>query len=275
MLALNSICACYFAITAVYQENGYQIFAFCVTQISLLVRLVITLFNAPSKGFASRVPQWITAAIGLFALLIAVVLAYSVHKHFGWKMFRRFGAKRHLQVIFLDYQKFTTCLQLDVQFLTVVFFLFSLFLYVEIPALLLGLVVLSFSTDYVIKPIIEKENKVATLAWIIFKSCMPGYWIYRLISFTQCWPDKDDVECLGPKIRREPYVADMMWFYIIEALICRLLLVIFTIVVFRNYGKGLKEAIFDSTQQVAPPRNSLDALDAVLLVDRDPPAAVS
>eukprot|EP00756_Hemistasia_phaeocysticola_P066147 Hpha_TRINITY_DN9029_c0_g1::TRINITY_DN9029_c0_g1_i1::g.141709::m.141709 len=282
LIILNALFSLFYAVMGVRQENNFQLGCYAVTSLTLAVRGGMTV-KRESDGAGS----YLLFSLSVCCTLVTLILIYPVVRTFGWKIFRRCGGDESLAKLYMHYEMFNALVRLDVQFLTMCFVLFLCFLdgseLFSIP-----LIMVSYPSDILIHYAVKREMRKTTLAWLFFKTAVPTWWVYVLYKYLGCYSDWTDChmlgcqnpiadippldnsapeqatptllpltpvaeryhdDCLRHTATQKEWIKEAFLMIIIQALIVRVCLFISTVLVFRNYGKGLKEGVFDAERR--------------------------
>lgn len=253
LVMITSLFLTYFAADAVIQENSFQLSAFIVISLLLVLELVYHfVFDSvgrDSQKNASAVVNGLVEAsliVGMLGQMVFLGLWYFVFKSFGWRLFKRVGANAAFVSMFRQYQSFLSVLKIDVQFMINIVLLAGFFLEFQwalgvIIAVLLMTIVLSYGVvDFGIK----QERKDIVLVFLGFSLLAPGYIIYKIIVIENDTSSIRNVSGAGSAttVRSVLVTLGML------AVLCRLACLSLCVVVMRNFGRGLRNLVFDKEQ---------------------------
>eukprot|EP01062_Namystynia_karyoxenos_P063573 TRINITY_DN56377_c0_g1_i1.p1 TRINITY_DN56377_c0_g1~~TRINITY_DN56377_c0_g1_i1.p1 ORF type:complete len:408 (+),score=130.73 TRINITY_DN56377_c0_g1_i1:132-1355(+) len=287
LIMINSLFSCYYALIAVRQENRFQLGCCAATLITVMVRGALTIRRKDENA-----GSYMLFSIACILALSTMAMMYPVGRTFGWNIFRKVGGDRRLKDMYMQYELFLALLRLDVQFLTMCFVLFLCFIdgseVFSVP-----LIFVSYSSDVAIQFAVRRENRTVTMAWLVFKLGMPAWWLFTLIRYLGCYSDWSDCSLPGCRNRPAPeplapaenasdrspadevlppvferyhdaclrdvsaqkiWVEEAFLMIVIQALVTRLVLLVSTYLVVRNYGGGLIE-IFQNEGGLGSPRS--------------------
>ncbi|KAL6058881.1 hypothetical protein QOT17_014553 [Balamuthia mandrillaris] len=225
---LISLFIVYFGFDGVLNENKFELFSFTAASFLFLLYGLNQVF---SPDIHRTIVFWVR--FGCIAVMVPtnLALSFAVYRSFGWVIYRRIGADPTLQAMFKVFQVWTTLLKVDV-FLGVIgvlmigLFLFGGYeLYIDI-----GFVVMTVLWAVACWFAAKQEVRWMMIAFFVFALVEPCYIVTKVIIVVVLKPSEyESLELIGPVVVG------------VLALIVRVLLVVTGILVFRNFGKGLRQ----------------------------------
>ncbi|KAF7320244.1 hypothetical protein MKEN_00809000 [Mycena kentingensis (nom. inval.)] len=245
------------AVDAVYARNTLQFIFLTVFNALFLVYAVIQIGEIrqlDTSSSTSKIPIDVLTTIIPIVIAISEIaymaLGYKIYHEFGWKVYKFLGADRRIKKLYADYQVYECLVKFDVFFFVgfCVQFLFLVLLerdwefYVTCAALPLSLILLVEGHLAA-----RHENK-----WMMatFMSGCAGamlYFIYKLIKVLRL-KDTDDYRLVWKTLTVFSVIAMILLFATI----------VFSVMILRNFGRGLKDALLNAVRRL---------LDQLKLVD--------
>ncbi|KAJ2159473.1 hypothetical protein GGF46_003017 [Coemansia sp. RSA 552] len=166
------------------------------------------------------------------------MLTWELYQLFGWQTYKKLGANLALRRAYKWHQILLTLLKLDmfffisysVQLATLVLRVSDPETWVQIGVVIPGSVVFLILSFWALKV----EKKKLMLAVIVCLGCSPAYFIYKLVRMN-----------VGIEKGADPYLDTRKYltFFIVVTLVLVLFTVWASVLCYRNFGIGLKEAI--------------------------------
>ncbi|XP_064633215.1 uncharacterized protein LOC135491344 isoform X2 [Lineus longissimus] len=257
LLLINSAFCTFYVIHGVLRERRFEILAYVAAILVVLGYCVIEyIVNAEGRNKVKLVRL-------IFACILAplnVYLAFLVAKEFGFLSFRIVGASELLQHLYKQAAAFSCLLKFDLE-VSISFIVLALqqgtrITSAEIITLLVGL---PYSLVYSVLGTVAmfKEWKVAM--WIFGFLSLPGVG-FIIFKFYELYSSLD-TEVVGSAavVTYAPLIAGSIY------LIVHVVLILEAVLVYRGFGKGLREAAY-----TAPPNERTNLLFGVR-VKRNPP----
>ncbi|ELR11164.1 uncharacterized protein ACA1_388440 [Acanthamoeba castellanii str. Neff] len=227
LFIIMSIFIGYFGVDGILFENTLELFSFVGGSILLL------LFAFAGFLIEDRHPVfYIRLSFIILFALANIVLAILVYNSFGWRVFKRIGSDKKLVNAYKVYQTFVSLLKMDI-FLTLVgvlmlgmFLLRGANIIVDVALVVASIIWAVITTVYGVR----RENFRVMLGFFAFAPVEPIYIIVKYIVASVTQPDRFASDEVPPVIVFGTF-----------ALICRVVLVILSCFVIRNFGKGLLE----------------------------------
>ncbi|KAI5991518.1 hypothetical protein EDD15DRAFT_2168928 [Pisolithus albus] len=246
IFALAHVFQLVLALDAVYARNTLQFICLILFNLLFLIYAIIQIgeiqdlattsdgpIHIPVQVLTDIIPGVISAAE-----LAYIALGWKIYKEFGWKVYKFLGADRRIKKMYASYQIFQCLIKFDlffwigftVQFLWLVLEKNDWEYYVTLAALPLSVILLiegHLAARY--------ENKWMMATFM--SGCIGAlvYFIYKLYKLL--------------KYRNTDYAA--VWHSLTTfsaiAIFLLLITIVFTIIVMRNFGRGLKNSIARST----------------------------
>jgi hypothetical protein len=229
------------AVDAVYARNTLQFICLTIFNALFLVYAVIQIGEIrqlDTSSSTSKIPIDVLTTIIPIVIAISEVsymaLGYKIYHEFGWKVYKFLGADRRIKKLYANYQIYECLVKFDVFFFVgfCVQFLFLILIernwefYVTCAALPLSLVLLVEGHLAA-----RHENK-----WMMgtFMSGCAGamlYFAYKLIKVLR-YKDTADYRLVWKTLTVFSVIAIMLL----------LATFVFSVMVLRNFGRGLKDA---------------------------------
>ncbi|KAJ7107643.1 hypothetical protein C8R43DRAFT_937159 [Mycena crocata] len=230
------------AVDAVYARNTLQFICLTIFNALFLVYAVIQIGEIRELDTSSAtgsVPINVLTAIIPIVIAIAevayIALGWKIYHEFGWKVYKFLGADRRIKKMYANYQIYECLVKFDVffwagfsvQFIWLVLLDHDWEYYVTCAALPLSLVLLVEGHLAA-----RHENK-----WMMFTfiSGCAGAMIYFVYKLAKVLKYKDTQDFI--------LVWKTLTVFSVIAIILLLATFIFSIMVLRNFGRGLKDAL--------------------------------
>jgi len=237
------------AVDAVYARNTLQFIlltvfnalflAYAIIQIGEVKTAIATIGTGGTSGGFSRVPITVLTTIIPIVISVAevayVALGWKIYNEFGWKVYKFLGADRQRKKMYANYQVYECLIKFDVffwagfsvQFLWLVLSNSDWEYYVTIAALPLSLVLL-------VEGHLAARHESKMMMWTFMSGCVGAlvYFFYKLIKVLL-------------HIKDDPFrfVWKSLTIFSVIAIILLLLTFVYAFIVYRNFGRGLKEAL--------------------------------
>jgi len=244
ILIFNSILIVFFGIDAVLNENIFLLFCFIGVTLFMcgyvVFQFIDQFYNKDSNLTPTHVYlMWIRFVSSCLFTPVNVGLAFSVYRSFGWKIFRKIGALPEMIQFYRTYQIAVSLLKFDLQFgvnlVTLAgFFLFSGYeLIIDISAFVITIIwaILGWIS-------LRHELRAGMFVFWLLAFVQPAYIIYNIV----------DYQIDG--ISADSNFVPVIYFVMGLSLICRAMVLIWTIICYRNFGNGLKEVFTKEEEHV-------------------------
>lgn len=249
LVLLTILFLAYFGIDAVVQENTYQLIAFLLTTLLLTTRVVYSYVFAQSDDDNENSTRtdhtlvFIAMVVAAVCQLLYAPLGYFVYKSFGWRTFKRVGASEAIIEMFHKYQIFLSVLKVDVQFCIVVTLMAGFFLdyHWAFGVIVSGLFVTLVFSYVVIDFGIKQERTGVVLSFLAFSLIAPAYIIYKLVMI---YEDESLVKNVDNGDTKDT-TRYLLTISSVFALLCRAACMISLLVCYSNFGRSLKEIVFE------------------------------
>lgn len=236
-----TIAFCYFSIDAVIKENLFQFLASYVAHFCLFL---FTLWNWSTPGDPSESLNKITgmAFWAVTALqIIYLLLAYFVYDSFGWYVYKVVGANADMQSMYTATQIFSTLLKLDAVCTTELLLMAAFFIYGATASMTTDIILASvayvFQTAWalwVFRGVRKEDGRLVKyilyVAWIL-----PAYVLYKMVQ--------EGIDRQG--LSNFDSITWGLFFAAFVSFMFRGLLVYWAYRCRKNFGRGLKERVFD------------------------------
>ncbi|KAF8624833.1 hypothetical protein AX15_005716 [Amanita polypyramis BW_CC] len=234
------------AVDAVYARNTLQFICLTLFNALFLVYAIIqigevkaSVTSTTGTGGISKIPINVLTTIIPIVISVAevayIALGWKIYKEFGWKVYKFLGADRQKKRMYANYQVYECLIKFDVffwagfsvQFIKLVLQKTDWEYYVTIAALPLTLVLL-------VEGHLAARHE-STMMMVTFMSGCVGamvYFVYKLIKVLL-------------NVQVDPFkpVWKSLTVFSVIAIVLLLITFVYTIIVFRNFGRGLKEAL--------------------------------
>ncbi|KAJ7071233.1 hypothetical protein C8F01DRAFT_1362976 [Mycena amicta] len=230
------------AVDAVYARNTLQFLALTIFNALFLVYAVIQIGEIrqlDTSASTLRIP--ITTLTSVIPVVIAVAevsyiaLGYKIYHEFGWKVYKFLGADRRIKKLYANYQIYECLVKFDVffwagfsvQFIWLVLLDHDWEYYITCAALPLSLVLL-------VEGHLAARHENKWMMGTFISGCAGAmiYFVYKLV-----------------KVLRYRHTTDFdkVWktlsVFSVIAIVLLLATFVFSILVLRNFGRGLKDAL--------------------------------
>lgn len=231
------------AVDAVYARNTLQFICLTIFNLMFLIyagvqKQEIQSYTTSSAGPIHIPVQVLTTVIPCvisLAELAYIGLGWKIYNEFGWKVYKFLGADRRIKKMFASYQIFVCLIKFDlflwvgfcVQFIWLVLTKHTWEYYLTIAALPISVVLLVEGHLAV-----RHENKL--MMWTFLSGCAAAlvYCVYKLIKVV--------VLRTTPSYKN---VWETLATFSVVAIILLVVTIVFSVIVMRNFGKGLKESM--------------------------------
>ncbi|KAF9459471.1 hypothetical protein BDZ94DRAFT_1381924 [Collybia nuda] len=234
------------AIDAVYARNTLQFLCLTVFNALFLVYAIIqikeirdALSNAKSTSGISTIPIDVLTTIIPIVISVAEIayigLGWKIYHEFGWKVYKFLGADRRIKKMYANYQIYECLVKFDVffwvgfsvQFIWLVLQSNDWEYYVTCAALPLSIVLL-------VEGHLAARHENKWMMATFMSGCIGAmvYFIYKLIKVL-----------LFMNTEQFRLVWKSLTVFSIIAIVLLFITFIFSVIVMRNFGRGLKEAL--------------------------------
>ncbi|ORY07120.1 hypothetical protein K493DRAFT_273791 [Basidiobolus meristosporus CBS 931.73] len=224
---------------ALRHQNTIQIIALMLFNLSCFCYSLIQYHQLSQisgiEGAPGKMCQNLTISIAVIMFvffLLYLWVGYGLYREFGWNIYKRIGADVRLKSRYRTYQIFLTLVKLDV-FFFLGFCIQFLVLVLgdsdpETPITIASLPIIIITLVLAIY-CIRRENRVATVFFLLGLCCGAGYFIFKLIRIQQ-------------KRTERKYKSTIIFlsFFASLSLVMIFITIIMTIQCYLNFGKGLK-----------------------------------
>ncbi|KAF7306731.1 hypothetical protein MIND_00464800 [Mycena indigotica] len=234
------------AVDAVYARNTLQFLCLTIFNALFLVYAVIQIGEIRQLDVAStatsKLPVTTLTAIIPCVIALAeisyIALGYKIYHEFGWKVYKFLGADRRIKKLYADYQIYECLVKFDVffwvgfsvQFIWLVLLDHDWEYYVTCAALPLSLVLLVEGHLAA-----RHENKVMMSTFISGCSAAMIYFVYKAGHLAKVlrYRATDDYKL----------VWKTLTVFSVIAILLLAASIVYSVIVFRNFGRGLKDAL--------------------------------
>eukprot|EP00003_Mantamonas_plastica_P021181 TRINITY_DN3422_c2_g1_i2.p1 TRINITY_DN3422_c2_g1~~TRINITY_DN3422_c2_g1_i2.p1 ORF type:complete len:295 (-),score=92.01 TRINITY_DN3422_c2_g1_i2:352-1236(-) len=238
LIIISAVIFTYFAFDGVRKENVYEHFCFLLMTLFIGFYIIYTYFAYDKK----ETDIVYTIRLGAVALFepINLVLGWKIYNNFGWRVYKEIGANVKFHDMFREYQIFFALLKIDwaIAILLVLmsaFFLFNMEDW-ELYADIVACVVMLLWGGMGWRGVQSEESGfmyVFSAMWVVY----PIYIIWKIQEFFFA-PN------LYPTVWKPPFIV-----FGGVAIAVHLNLLMHAVKCWRNFGKGLKEKVFDRENQ--------------------------
>ncbi|EIW86533.1 hypothetical protein CONPUDRAFT_78856 [Coniophora puteana RWD-64-598 SS2] len=243
IFALAHVFQLVMAVDAVYARNTLQFICLTVFNLLFLLYAVIQIgeiqdYTTSTSGFLHISVKVLTTVIPCVisaAEIAYIALGWKIYNEFGWKVYKFLGADRRIKKMFASYQIFICLIKFDVflwvgfcvQFIWLVLTKHTWEYYLTCAALPLSVVLLVEGHLAV-----RHENKL--MMWTFLSGCGAAlvYFVYKLIKVLVLRKTTSYVN-----------VWESLATFSIIAIILLIVTIVFSVIVMRNFGKGLKASM--------------------------------
>eukprot|EP00818_Percolomonas_sp_WS_P006002 CAMPEP_0117445878 /NCGR_PEP_ID=MMETSP0759-20121206/6035_1 /TAXON_ID=63605 /ORGANISM="Percolomonas cosmopolitus, Strain WS" /LENGTH=217 /DNA_ID=CAMNT_0005238093 /DNA_START=287 /DNA_END=936 /DNA_ORIENTATION=- len=201
-----------------------------------------------TESLVHRIVMLTTCVVGVILVILFLVLSIPVSRSFGWKMFQRVGTRPDQIRRYKIYLWWDTLARGDLILVTIVLLLsvfFNGLKTLSYPALiLLPMLILATIVAYPIAKHLgaHREMSLVQLAYIGFSLLVPAYLTFKMIMMVS---EKYQIPSWVPLDEHEwsidtNFTVIVMTMTVIFALLLRAALIIFSILVWMNFGQGLR-----------------------------------
>ncbi|KAJ7706407.1 hypothetical protein B0H17DRAFT_628153 [Mycena rosella] len=227
------------AVDAVYARNTLQFICLTVFNALFLVYAVIQIGEIrqldTSSATGSIPINVLTTTIPIviaIAEVAYIALGWKIYNEFGWKVYKFLGADRRIKKLYANYQIYECLVKFDVffwagfsvQFIWLVLLQHDWEYYVTCAALPLSLVLL-------VEGHLAARHESKLMMYTFISGCAGGmiYFVYKVLRY------KDTADFA--------IVWKTLTVFSVIAIILLLATVVFSVLVLRNFGRGLKDAL--------------------------------
>ncbi|XP_046575473.1 uncharacterized protein LOC124283453 [Haliotis rubra] len=237
LLLINAGFSAFYVIHGVLHERVYELYALIVAI------LVVTMYCVLEYGAFNKEGQTTVKLVRLILVCILappnIFLAWAVAKDFGYLEFRIVGASEYLQHLYKQASIFSCFLKLDLQ-ASVSFVVLALKEGTDIT--LLEKINLGVGIPYtllwsILGWFVVRELRVWAWVFAVAGVVKPAYYLYKVIKvYTELAEDHEAFSnTIVYSLLAAGAIALISWFILMAELI----------VVYRNFGKGLRERAFE------------------------------
>jgi len=259
VMVVSSCFAAYHAIRGVMKENKFHLLCYVCSMVIFLVRASYIMFKEGLGDSKDALLPFLS--IGLLTTVLSLLLTYPTFKQFGWRLFRKSGAKRHIRQMYKSYERFMAFVRLDMEFNTLVLMLSAFYQRRERLLIVCNFIVTAYAWNiFVLRKAAQHEMKKPFMLWFVCWMLTPIWWAMTWADYENCYdnfeqsrkayqynstrfvpPSYVGLECLPPDVQYDTYVHEAYVVVFINAFIFRVVCLVNGIVVYRNFGRGLKE----------------------------------
>ncbi|KAM6497934.1 hypothetical protein JOM56_005882 [Amanita muscaria] len=245
IFALAHVFQLVMAMDAVYARNTLQFILLTVFNALFLVYAIIQISEVSSAlqnigtTDAGRVPISVLTTIIPIVIAVAevayIALGWKIYTEFGWKVYKFLGADRQRKRMYANYQVYECLIKFDVffwagfsvQFIVLVLSSADWEYYVTIAALPLSLVLL-------VEGHLAARHESKMMMITFMSGCVGAlvYFVYKLIKVL-----------VQIKVIPFKLVWKSLSIFSVIAIVLLLVTFVYTIILYRNFGRGLKEAL--------------------------------
>ncbi|XP_067683331.1 uncharacterized protein [Haliotis asinina] len=238
LLLINAGFSAFYVIHGVLRERVYELYAL------MLAILVVTMYCVLEYAAFNVEGQTTVKLVRLILVCILappnILLAWAVAKDFGYLEFRIVGASEYLQHLYRQAAIFSCFLKLDLQ-ASVSFVVLALKEGTDIT--LLEQINLGVGIPYTLVWsilgwfVLRRELRVWAWVFAVAGVVKPGYYLYKVIKvYTELAEDPEAYSnTIVYSLLAAGAIALISWFILMAELI----------IVYRNFGKGLRERAFE------------------------------
>lgn len=271
---MNAVFGTIYVVYAITFENRYLLFCMIATQFIEVVRCVLdvaleTLTEETEKYFAAR---YVLVFMGAGFMIASWLLVRPVYKLFGWRIFRRSGAKRSVRDMYKMFQRFRAMNLLDIQSAAVLMVVYIAYLDVaqsDVWVFVLLCICEIMASRFLIK-YLKREDMTGVVITLVCKFVAMAWWIVVGIMYLECYsrfntssqetkswwllarvPDLQSVlssyrgrECLAPHTVHDDRTLELIIQTLLEAVLFRIASTALAVVVCRNFHKGLRDLFY-------------------------------
>jgi hypothetical protein len=235
---LQIVFACFVianGIDGILNDNLYEIY-FSIGVSALLTGFAVYRFF---EAFTNEADDYILFLVLVVSQVFYFIVAYPLHQEFGWRVYRKVGSDKQIRVIYKRFLIFITLLKFDLMFALINILTSGKGVYntgwnlaLDIIA---GVIMLLFF--FLGWKGMKREIPWATAVFFGLSIIEPIYIVYNIIELSnspRLSPDANYSE----KAIAVLFIATACLF-----LVFRMLVMIFAVMVWRSYGKGLKDIL--------------------------------
>ncbi|KNC47761.1 uncharacterized protein AMSG_03988 [Thecamonas trahens ATCC 50062] len=251
----------YFAWDSVLTENVFELWAFQIATFLASVYAVIQYYSVEEEN--NTVGAFQLAVILTFQVCFWA-LSYTLHRSFGWWVFRRLGADIELKSMYKNYQLFLAQVKFDLQFGLLLVMMSTFFFAAASPVFVfVEIVMLAFTIFYATLGIrgIQREDR-RLMHWFFGLGIIAP--INIVIKAVLIASDPDDYGANAPYAQMAVTAS--------LAIINRITVMINGKRAYENFGRGLRENAFDHTND-DDAAEAPEAMDVALLPVFDTPSS--
>ncbi|PPQ98269.1 hypothetical protein CVT26_013537 [Gymnopilus dilepis] len=246
------------ALDAVYARNTLQFLFLTIFNALFLCYAVIqikeirdALVDTSSKGGLSNIPINVLTTIIPIVISVAevayIALGWKIYNEFGWKVYKFLGADRRIKKMYADYQIYECLVKFDVffwagfsvQFIWLVLQDTDWEYYVTCAALPLSIVLL-------VEGHLAARHENKWMMATFMAGCVGAmiYFIYKLIKVL-----------LYNYTDQYKLVWKSLTIFSVIAIVLLFATFVYSVIVLRNFGRGLKEALTRKAQGFGAPNH--------------------
>jgi hypothetical protein len=297
VMVVNSLFGIYYVYSGVRSENKYLLSIMVVTQLLENGRGLLDVISEQleeGRGLAIQAATGIDldeaplgliqareAIIGISFILMFCGFAFlrPMYKKFGWRIFRRGGAKRQIREMYKTFQRYRACNLLDIQSSFLLFIIYVMYLEIVTWNYYWVIFVMFISDVLASRAMVmfmKQENPRGFALCIVAKLSVIIWWVCVIVTYVDCFlryrDSRYDTIPFFERIKEEDWVRapDLLSVYnsynglscirsitshdsrtmelvamnFAQALIFRIISFFLAYRVYRNFGQGLVEVFY-------------------------------
>ncbi|XP_064642509.1 uncharacterized protein LOC135496872 isoform X2 [Lineus longissimus] len=249
LIIVNTAVCFYYIFDGIFRERPYELAIFVIATTIVVVYVIVNFADTEGWHDTVKLIRFIFAIVFAPFLVIVGCIITRDYNESGNLIFRTVGASAELQscckimfftssIIKLDFQIAMSMIVLVLRNGRIIGQLETITLAVGIPVTVLWLILGFWCMRF--------ENKIATWIFWLTGWMEPAYVIYKIVQ--EVLPPPEQSPTQTP--HESQALTAVTYTCAAIALIIRIAVVILMILVYRNYGKGLKEKMGKSSQPV-------------------------
>eukprot|EP00735_Rhodelphis_limneticus_P006782 TRINITY_DN19220_c0_g1::TRINITY_DN19220_c0_g1_i1::g.2229::m.2229 TRINITY_DN19220_c0_g1::TRINITY_DN19220_c0_g1_i1::g.2229 ORF type:complete len:451 (-),score=26.45 TRINITY_DN19220_c0_g1_i1:151-1503(-) len=241
VVGLSTAFLSWFAYDAVWKESVFQFCAFLAVSTFMLMRVFWSYYNPDVLRSREIGDIYWACLIGACVFQsIYLVLGHRVYNSFGWRLYKKVGADPRLIAMYKKYEAFRSLLFVDLQFGITISTLALFLNWTGQDEVVLALTLSNLVLSALLIPLalmaVQSERSGFMALFFVTSTLFPAFMAFICYTlFTDRFEDDTNYE------RANFLTMGSL------AVICRALLIVSGISVYKNFDEGLKDQVFDKS----------------------------
>lgn len=191
IICVSAWCICYYGMHAIFSVNAFELLAFFLTSLALIIRLSVEFVNTEEECSGSSKNMcliFFTVSLGL--CIANLILTCWMYTDLTWKRYKAIGADVNTRSVYRNYELFIAVKKLDLQFAFITLFTGIVFfssLETQTVQIAMGINVVMFIIELVWERLgdyaITQENVMALCGFWALSIFLPAFLINIAIDY--------------------------------------------------------------------------------------------